>query len=207
MSENEVNKIKFWSPLRVVSTLILFALLAAFGVSSCNSNDVSSGKPATANRSTAPGVNPGFVTLPRPIMDAENRGAKGEPIKLSDYSGKVVLVNLWATWCGPCRSEIPELVKLNKEFHDRGVELIGLSTEDPDASAESVSNFVREYKVDYTIGWATREVALTLMRGQTNIPQSFIIARDGRILKRFIGFRADLTPPQIKQALEEALKS
>ena len=207
MSENEVNKIKFWSPLRVVLTLILFAVLAAIGVSSCNSNDVSSSKSATANRSTAPGVNPGFVTLPRPIMDAENRGAKGEPIKLSDYSGKVVLVNLWATWCGPCRSEIPELVKLNKEFHDRGVELIGLSTEDPDASAESVSNFVREYKVDYTIGWATREVALTLMRGQTNIPQSFIIARDGRILKRFIGFRADLTPPQIKQALEEALKS
>ena len=64
--------------------------------------------------------------------------------------------------------ETPELVKLNKEFQSRGVEMIGLSTEDPDASAQSVQDFVREYKVDYQIGWATREVALTLMQGRTN---------------------------------------
>ena len=116
-----------------------------------------------------------------------------------------MLVNLWATWCGPCRIETPELVKLHKEFQSRGVEMIGLSTEDPDASAESVADFVKEYDVKYHIGWATREVAQTLMQGRTNIPQSFIIARDGRIVKRFIGFRPDTTPQQIKQALEEAL--
>ena len=85
--------------------------------------------------------------------------------------------------------------------------MVGLSTEDPDASAEMVSDFVREYQVDYTIGWATRDLALTLMQGRTNIPQSFIITRDGRIVRRFIGFRPDVTPEQIKQALEEALKS
>jgi peroxiredoxin len=101
--------------------------------------------------------------------------------------------------------EIPELVKLHKEFQSRGVEMIGLSTEDPVASAESVSDFVREYNVDYRIGWATREVAQTLMQGRTSIPQSFVIARDGRIVKRFIGFRPDQTPELIKQALEEAL--
>ena len=139
------------------------------------------------------------------MLDAENPGTKGTPIKLSDYSGKVMLVNLWATWCGPCRMEIPELVKLNKEFKDRGVEMIGLSTEDPDASAEAVNEFVRAYKVNYQIGWAKREVALALMQGRTNIPQSFIIARDGRILKRFIGFNPQSTPPQLKQALEQAL--
>ena len=101
--------------------------------------------------------------------------------------------------------ETPELVKLNKEFRDRGVEMIGLSTEDPDASAQSVSDFVREYQVDYQIGWATREVALGLMQGRTNIPQSFIIARDGRIIRRFIGFSPQSTPVQLRQALEQAL--
>ena len=101
--------------------------------------------------------------------------------------------------------ETPELVKLHKEFQSRGVEMIGLSTENPDASAESVKNFVREYEVDYQIGWATREVAQALMQGKTNIPQSFIIARDGRIVKRFIGFNPQSTPPQLKKALEEAL--
>ena len=101
--------------------------------------------------------------------------------------------------------ETPELVKLHKEYQSRGVEMVGLSTEDPDASAESVSDFIREFAVDYQIGWAKREVAQTLMQGRTSIPQSFIIARDGRIIKRFIGFRPDLTPDQLKQALEEAL--
>ena len=206
MSNSEVNRMKFWSPLRVVCTIVALGLLAAFGVSSCNSNDPPS-RTATADRATtAPGANPGFVTVPQPILNAENRAANGGAIKLSDYSGKVLLVNLWATWCGPCRMETPELVKLHKEFQARGVEMIGLSTEDPDASAQSVDDFVREYNVDYHIGWATREVALGLMQGRTNIPQSFIIARDGRIVRRFIGFSPDRTPGQIKQALEEALQ-
>lgn len=201
--KNEVTKIRFWTPLRVACTVISLGLLAAFGVSSCNSNDPPS---ATVNRSAAPArPNSALATLPRTLLDAENKATTGDPIKLSNYSGKVMLVNLWATWCGPCRMEIPELVKLHKEFQSRGVEMIGLSTEDPEASAESVSDFVREYNVDYHIGWATREVAQTLMQGRTSIPQSFVIARDGRIVKRFIGFRPDLTPGQIKAALEEAL--
>lgn len=195
--KTEVNKVKFWTPLRLMCTVISFGLLAAFGVSSCNSNDPPS-NPASASRAR-------FNTLSQPVLDAENRGTNGAPIKLGDYSGKVLLVNLWATWCGPCRMETPELVKLNKEFKDRGVEMIGLSTEDPDASAQSVHEFVREYEVDYQIGWAKREVALALMQGRTNIPQSFIIARDGRILKRFIGFNPQTTPAQLKQALEQAL--
>jgi peroxiredoxin len=204
MSERiQNNEIRFWTPLRVASTVICLGLLAAFGVSSCNSNDPSTA--TTVNRTSAPTRPAALVTLPRLILDAENKATSGGSIKLGNYSGKVLLVNLWATWCGPCRMETPELVKLHKEFQSRGVEMIGLSTEDPVASAESVSDFIREYGVDYEIGWATREVAQTLMQGRTAIPQSFIIARDGRIIKRFIGFRPDLTPNQIKQALEEAL--
>lgn len=204
-----LKDVKFWTPLRMAATLIVLGLLAAFGASSCNSNDpaptapsitVNSGRPSAGNRPNA-----GLNMLPRLVLDAENRAARGAPIKLADYSGKVMLVNLWATWCGPCRMETPELVKLHKEFQSRGVEMIGLSTEDPEASKQSVKEFVREYEVDYQIGWATREVAQTLMQGRTSIPQSFIIARDGRIVKRFIGFNPDTTPPQIKQALEEAL--
>jgi len=210
MPERKVlQDVKFWTPLRMAATIIVLGLLAAFGASSCNSNDpapdarsitVNSSRPNPANRPNA-----GLSMLPRLVLDAENRAARGAPIKLADYSGKVMLVNLWATWCGPCRMETPELVKLHKEFQSRGVEMIGLSTEDPEASEQSVIEFVREYEVDYQIGWATREVAQTLMQGRTSIPQSFIIARDGRIVKRFIGFNPDTTPPQIKQALEEAL--
>jgi len=188
------TRIKFWTPLRVVSTLVVLVLLATFGVSSCNSND----PPSRRSTSNLP-------ALPAVVLDTEMRSASGNSIKLSNYAGKVVLINLWATWCGPCRMETPELVRLHKEYQDRGVEFVGLSTEDPDASAQKVRDFVSQYSVGYTIGWATREVALTLMQGQTSIPQSFIITRDGRIKKRIMGFHPQRTPPQLKQALEDAL--
>lgn len=204
-SKRVLKEVKFWTPLRLVSTVIVLGLLAAFGVSSCNSNDPPPRvevKPVAVPKRP---VNAGLTMLPRLVLDAENKATNGGPIKLANYSGKVLLVNLWATWCGPCRRETPELVKLHKEYQSRGVELIGLSTEDPEASAQSVINFMREYEVDYQIGWANREVAQTLMQGRSSIPQSFIIARDGRILKRFIGFDPEVTPPQLKKALEDAL--
>lgn len=193
--KKEVNTVKFWTPLRVAITVIVLGLLVGLAVSSCNSNDPVTKTPnAKANM------------LPRQVLDAENRAAAGAPIKLANYSGKVMLINLWATWCGPCRSETPELVRLHKEFQSRGVEMIGLSTENPDASARSVSDFVREFNVDYQIGWAKPEVAQIMMGGRTSIPQSFIIAKDGRVVRRFIGFNPDTTPTQIKEALEQALK-
>ena len=206
---------KFWSPLRIVSTVIVLGLFAAFGISSCTSKDQTTTGPAgvannSGNTASTVRTNPtrpaALSSLPASLRDSELRAASGSPIKLSDYSGKVLLVNLWATWCGPCRSETPELVKLHKEFQSRGVEMVGLSTENPDSSADSVRDFVRTFNVDYRVGWATPDVAITLMQGRDAIPQSFIIARDGRIIKRFVGFNPNATPPQIRQALEDALK-
>jgi thiol-disulfide isomerase/thioredoxin len=193
--KKDVTSIKFWTPLRTLITIVVFGFLVAFAVSSCNSNDPPSKTAGTRNM------------LPRQVLEAENRAASGAaPIKLANYSGKVLFINLWATWCGPCRNETPELVRLHKEFQSRGVEMVGLSTENPDASARSVSDFVREFDVDYEIGWAKPEVAQIMMQGRTSIPQSFIIARDGRIIRRFIGFNPDTTPTQLREALEQALK-
>lgn len=192
---------KFWTPLRIVSTLLALVLLLSLGLSSCNSGE----QPATTTTTPAK-PNIAGPTLPPNVLQAELRSANGNPIKLSDYAGKVLIVNLWATWCGPCRSEIPELVKLHQEFQSQGLEIVGLSTENPDASAEQVREFVKAFKMDYPVGWATQEVAVTLMRGNGNIPQSFLVARDGRIVKRFIGFSLEVTPPQLRKAIEDALK-
>ena len=203
---------KFWTPVRVISTAVILSLVAIFAGSSCNSNDVTPttstipSNPPAAPKTAAPNpAAPALVTVPPSVLEAELRAASGPPFKLSNYAGKVLLVNLWATWCGPCRNETPELVKLHKEFESRGVALVGLSTENPDASAERVRAFVKNFDVDYQIGWATPEVALTLMQGRDSIPQSFVITREGRIVKRFVGFSPITTPPQLRQALEEAL--
>jgi thiol-disulfide isomerase/thioredoxin len=211
-AKNKTNTGKrLWTPARIALTVVVLSLIAAFGISSCTSKDERRSNPApVAGKSNvappARNAPPAAVTvLPANVIDAELRAVTGEPIKLSSYAGKVLLVNLWATWCGPCRLETPELIKLHKEFHSQGVEMVGLSTENPDASAEAVRQFVHDFNVDYRVGWATNDVAVTLMQGRDAIPQSFVISRSGRVVKRFVGFNPVATPPQIREAIQEAL--
>jgi glutathione peroxidase-family protein len=205
-----------WTPARLAFTVVVLFLVAAFGVSSCSSGDESRTAPpassapnsaplvrnAPAPRPAAPAL---LTTLPASITDAELIAVTGKPIKLSNYAGKVLVVNLWATWCGPCRAEIPELVKLHKEFRSKGLEIVGLSTEDPETSDGKVRQFVADFEMSYRVGFATNEVAVGLMQGRDSIPQSFVISRDGSVLKRFIGFNPTTTPPQIREAIEQAL--
>lgn len=204
----------YFTPARLALTVLVLSLVAAFGISSCNSTDemgrskelgpkisVNPSKPAPA----AP-AGPATMALPAVVRDTELKAVRGAPIKLSNYTGKVLLVNLWATWCTPCQYEIPELVKFHKEYRAKGLEVVGLSTEDPEASAAGVRRFVKEFDMDYQVGWATPEVAITLMQGRDAIPQSFVISRDGRVLKRFIGFNVAATPQQLREAIENALK-
>lgn len=211
----------FWTPTRIAFSIVTFVLLASIGFSSCagptptsNGNgsanaNASPGKPAI----TAPASNPNaapVVTAPLPasVMNAELKALDGSTFRLADYPGKVLLVNLWATWCGPCRAEIPDLIKVSQEFKARGVEIIGLTNENQDLDEEKVKNFVRELKIPYKIGWAEQNFALELMQGQVrnNIPQSFVISRDGRVVKRFVGFSPVETPGKLRQALEDAVK-
>ena len=214
--KKQTNKQKpLWTPARVALTFVVLSLLGAFGISSCSSSDErrpnppAPGAASNSGRPSAPPVRNAppapLTTLPAMVVDAEMRAVSGAPIKLSNYAGKVLLVNLWATWCGPCRQETPELVKLHKEFRSQGLEVVGLSTENPDDSADKVREFVHNYKVDYRVGWSGAQVAVALMQGRDAIPQSFVISRDGRVLKRFIGFNAITTPEQIRAAVQDAL--
>ncbi len=208
MSKENREKNHYLTPARLALTLRVLSLVSAFGLSSCNSTDgIGKPGPVSINPAKPAPAAPGpMVTLPPVVLDTELKAMNGRPIKLSDYAGKVLVVNLWATWCGPCRMEIPELVKFHKEYRAKGLEVVGLSTENPEASAAGVRRFAQEFKMDYPVGWATPEVAITLMQGREAIPQSFVISRDGRILKRFVGFSAAATPQQLRDAIEEALK-
>jgi thiol-disulfide isomerase/thioredoxin len=158
------------------------------------------------NRPTPPtksGSTSTSAALPENLMQASINLLDGQKTKLADYSGKVLIVDLWATWCGPCKQEIPHLVEIAKEYKDKGVEVIGLTNENPETDAEWVKQFSEAFNINYPIGWADDEMQAGLTRGRNSIPQTFIIGRDGKIVKHFVGFSPRLIP-QMKAAIEEA---
>ncbi len=129
----------------------------------------------------------------------------GRKKRLADYSGKVLVVDLWATWCGPCRQEIPHLIEFAKQYKSKGVVVIGLTNEDPEDDLQAVKDFSKQFKINYPIGWADVQMQLGLMQGRPGIPQTLIIGRDGKIRKHFVGFSAAISVPQMKAALDEAV--
>jgi thiol-disulfide isomerase/thioredoxin len=143
--------------------------------------------------------------MPKEVLETQIINIKGKPFKLSDYKGKVVLLNLWATWCGPCRMEMPELVKISEEFKGQDLEVIGLNISPDRDSPERINNFIQRFNIPYTIGIADEELAFSLMSESSSIPQSFLITRDGKIYRRFIGYNMRTTPQQLRQAIQEAL--
>ncbi len=184
---------KFWTTPRIIFTCAIFVLIAAFGLSSCNNTKVN--KPIAG------------IEMPASVINAQLKDINGAPIKLADYSGKVVIINMWATWCGPCRIETPELVALSKEYKSRGVELIGLTTQNNDPNVEKIKEFLRANQVEYPTVYDDGSFAgqLTqLTRARSVIPQSFVV-RDGYIIKHFEGFDPRSTPAKLRQAVEQAI--
>jgi peroxiredoxin len=181
----------------IISAVSVFFLLVT--LSSSSAGQQGPGTPVT------PTEHAPLTTLPASVLDAKLKAARGRSFRLSDYSGKVLVVNLWATWVGPCLMETPELVKLHKQFRSQGVEMVGLSPENPAKSTREVRKWVRHFRVHYMIGWAIPEVAATLMHGREAIPQTFVISRTGRIVRRFVGLNPVTSLPHLKLAIEEAL--
>ena len=204
---------EFWSPGRVVLTLVAVGLLSALGLSSCNSREVPSNAPANRITSAPPPNNPPPptlpVSLPQDLRDTKVQTLDGESLKLSDFADKVMVVNIWATWCGPCRLEMPELVKMNNEYKSRGLVVLGLATTYNEHNDPThVKDFIKSQNINYRIVWDDGTLAaplVQLVNARSVIPQSFVISRDGRIVKHFQGFSPYSTPALMRRAVEDAL--
>jgi len=116
---------------------------------------------------------PGF-TLPQ---------LNGQQIHLSDYRGKVVLLDFWATWCDPCREEVPHLVELQNRYRDRGLQIIGISMDD---DAEPVRDFYRRFNMNYPVAMGDATTG-EVYGGVLGLPIAFLIDRDGRVYSKHIG--------------------
>ena len=134
-------------------------------------------------------------TKPEPACDANAKrltynftlkNVDGKPVKLDTYAGKVVLFDFWATWCGPCKLEIPGFSELYSRYRANGFEVVGLITEDP---ITNVPAFAKELGMNYTVLDANgREDVEDAFGTISGLPTSFLVSRDGRICKTHTGY-------------------
>lgn len=131
-----------------------------------------------------------------PVVSGIAEGAihllDGTKTKLSDHKGKVVILNLWGIWCGPCRDEMPHLQAMFKQYGEQGLEVIGLNVGDNEGKAESVENirrFAEQMKIDYTLARVESPLInqFYLLSKQQSVPQTIIVDREGRLRGLFVG--------------------
>jgi thiol-disulfide isomerase/thioredoxin len=120
----------------------------------------------------------------------------GKTLRLSDLRGKAVLLNFWATWCGPCKIEMPWFVDLQKQYGSQGLQIVGVAMDD--ASKEDISKFAKDMGVNYPILIGKESVG-DQYGGVPALPESFLISRDGKIVDKIIGLRG-------KAEIEDAVK-
>jgi thiol-disulfide isomerase/thioredoxin len=129
-----------------------------------------------------------FVRNPDPAPDFKLTGLDGKPITLAGSHGKVILLNFWATWCGPCRAEIPDLVDLQKKYKDR-LQILGLVVDDDDQDA--IKQFVTGFGINYPVAIAGDEIRFQY-GGIAALPTSFVLDAEGRIVQKHEGLRNPL---------------
>jgi thiol-disulfide isomerase/thioredoxin len=126
-----------------------------------------------------------FVRNPDPAPDFQLTGLDGKPVTLAGSKGKVVLLNFWATWCGPCLAEIPDLVELQKKYKDR-LQILGLVVDDEDLDA--IKKFAARFGINYPVALATSDIRIQY-GGIPALPTSFVLDSEGRVVQKHEGLR------------------
>jgi thiol-disulfide isomerase/thioredoxin len=126
-----------------------------------------------------------FVRNPDPAPDFNLTGLDGKPVTLAGAKGKVILLNFWATWCGPCRAEIPDLIELQNKYKDR-LQILSLVVDDDDQDA--IKKFVIKSNINYPVAIATDEIRIQY-GGIAALPTSFVLDSEGRVVQKHEGLR------------------
>jgi len=166
------------------SKLVPLTLFAALFLTSGCGRTQSAQADARAAKQDTPDAEPiRFVKNPDTAPAFLLHDLEGKPVSLAEARGKVVLLNFWATWCGPCRAEIPDLVDLQKRYADK-LEIIALATQEDDA--DQVRRFVLHSGINYRVAMAPDDVVREY-GGIAALPTSFVIDAQGRVVQKHVG--------------------
>ena len=204
--------------MRRLPLLFLLAALSALNVAPQSGRRITTPASTTPPAPVQPPLNPepeiktagpppltNLLFLPESVWERPIKALDNQNFKLADFHGKIVVINLWASWCGPCRREVPEYEKVRKAYTNGDVVFIGLTMEDPRYENERVQKFVREVGFGFRLGWADRELARNLTNGKRSIPQTLVIDQEGRIVAHWDGYAPGRSGDRLNQAIKQAL--
>jgi thiol-disulfide isomerase/thioredoxin len=161
-----------WIVVLVVAITLASVLIAKFKSAHGTSAAAALGDKREANKQIAP--------------DFELQSLDGKTVHLSDFRGKAVLLNFWATWCQPCKIEMPWFEQLQKRYAPEGLQVIGVAMDD--AGKEDIANFAKNLGVDYPILLGKESVG-DAYGGVQFLPATFYVARDGRVVDKVFGLK------------------
>jgi len=173
-------------PLALVVVAVIVAAMLFFGFHMARRTD-------TAAASGAPTI--------KAAPDFTLTSLEGKNISLTDYRGKAVLLNFWATWCGPCKIEMPWFVELQNQYGAQGLQIVGVAMDD--SSKEDIAKFVKDMGVNYPV-LIGKEAVGDAYGGVPALPESFFISRDGKIVDRIMGLEGKA---EIEDAIKKALNA
>ncbi len=130
------------------------------------------------------------------------KDVSGKQVSLSSFKGKVVVLNFWATWCPPCREEIPSLDELYKRFRNKGLVVLAVSL---DPSASSVGNFLQRHPVGFPMLFDEKRNVTKSLYKVFSLPTTFLIDKKGNIAQKYFG-EQDFTGPEMTKQIESLLK-
>ena len=142
---------------------------------------------------------PAILSKSTPAPDFTLESLDGKNLRLSDFHGKAVLLNFWATWCGPCKIEMPWFVDFQKEYGSQGLQIVGVAMDD--SSKEDIAKFAKEMGVNYPV-LLGKEAVGDEYGGVPALPESFFIGRDGKIVDKIIGLKGKA---EIEDSIKKAL--
>jgi thiol-disulfide isomerase/thioredoxin len=129
----------------------------------------------------------------------------GKRSVFSEYKGKVLILDFYATWCAPCRDSIPHLIGLQKKYEEQGVRVVGLNVGGP-GDEQLVPAFAKQFGIQYPLARPDEDLVTLLIGDQDAIPQTFVFDRQGQLVQRFVGFSQE-TGIYLDAAVETALKT